>query len=187
MRRFTLQLCKLVILPISTLCLISQSAAAECNQTEAYNKMLALNKAQARIAAASPQSVDSAGTKLAMESAGIGQLLADQKFDEACKQYEMLAIKYGIDLKKEAKGMVTFEELAKDGGARGGECGVAEASKKMMGLHEQLQDKVALGEVSSDVFRDFGKDTEKYGELMMTNPSEVCRQLEGLKTKYKLK
>ena len=163
------------------------SFAADCTESEAYDKMMALGRAQSRIMSSGGQAGMSVGSKLATDTAMVGQMLADKKFGEACRKYDEIAAKYKIDLTKEQDGMVTYNELAKDGGKRGGECGLAEAQKKMMGMHQQLQDQVALGDVDSNVFRQFGEDTAKLNELMFTDPSEVCRRLDGLKEKYKVK
>jgi len=56
-----------------------------------------------------------------------------------------------------------------------------------MALHQQLEDKVATGEVDQDVFRSFGKDTEDFGTLYTSNLPEVCHRLETIKGKYHLK
>ena len=160
--------------------------AAPCTENDAMNKMLALNRAMGRMTASGNLTPDSPGVKLTQESGGASELIANKKFEEACAEYDQLATKYKIDLKKESEGLVTIEELQKDGGKRGGECSVADASKKMMEIHGQIQDQVALGDADGDALREFGKDTEPFGELMVTNPSEVCRRLDGLKAKYKL-
>jgi len=172
------------VFSLTILCGLPARASAEsCTEAQAYNKMMALSRAQARFMALGSETI---GTEMMMESAGVGQTLADKKYDDACAKYEAIAVKYKIDLKKEALGLVTYEELAKDGGKRGGSCSQAEAHIKMMGMHQQLEDKAALGEVSRDIFTTFGKDTTKLGELMFTDPSEMCKQLDGLKGKYKL-
>ena len=174
-------------LAMFTVSFAGQSVLAEtCNESQAYNKMLAFGRAQSRIVAEGGQVAMNLGGEMTVASGPASELIAQKKFDEACAKYEELAKKYGIDLNKEQQGMVTIEELAKDGGKRGGECGIVEAQKKMMGMHEQLQDKVALGDADQDVFRQFGEDTAKIGELMSTNPSEACRQLDALKPKYKV-
>lgn len=67
------------------------------------------------------------------------------------------------------------------------ECDIAYAAKRTMALHQQLEDKVASGEINQDVFRSFGKDTEEFGLLYSTNVPEVCRRLETIKNKYHLK
>lgn len=66
-------------------------------------------------------------------------------------------------------------------------CSIEYAARRTMELHQQLEDKVASGEVSSDVFSKFGKDTEDFGNLYSTDVPEVCRRLEAMKNKYRLK
>lgn len=127
------------------------------------------------------------GAELAKATSAVGQTLADKKFAEACAQYDQIAQKFGVDLKKESEGMVTYQEILKDGGKRGGACSQADASKKMMDMHQQLEDKAAMGEVDRDIFRKFGDDTAKLTELLLTNPSEMCKKLDELKPKYGVK
>ena len=67
------------------------------------------------------------------------------------------------------------------------ECTIVYAAQRTMALHQQLEDKVATGELSDDVFRSFGKDTEDFGALYGSNVPEVCKRLEGMTNKYHLK
>lgn len=176
---------KLVIV-VTCLFVSANALAAPCSEDDAMNKMMALNRAISRMMASGPMTPDSPGVKLTQESGPASELIAAKKFDEACAEYDKLAAKYKVDLKGESKGLLTMDDLRKDGGKRGGECSIADASKRMMEMHGQIQDQVALGDADGDALREFGKDTAPFGELMVTDPSEVCRQLEGLKGKYKL-
>ena len=67
------------------------------------------------------------------------------------------------------------------------ECTIVYAAQRTMALHQQLEDKVASGEADQEVFRSFGKDTEDFGSLYSSNLPEVCRRLETIKNKYRLK
>ncbi len=67
------------------------------------------------------------------------------------------------------------------------QCTIVYAAQRTMALHQQLEDKVASGAISQDVFRSFGKDTEDFGSLYATDLPEVCRRLEAIKNKYHLK
>jgi len=55
-----------------------------------------------------------------------------------------------------------------------------------MDVHGLLQAEVTAGKRSSDVFREFGDDTKRFGELLTTNPSAACALMDELKTKYNL-
>lgn len=173
-----------IVLFLSAVCFASTAVAAPCSEADAYNKMMALGRVQSRLMSGKDLRV---GGELAQEVANVGQVLADKKFDQACAQYDAIAKKYNVDLQKETQGLVTFDELQKDGGKRGGECSQADASIKMMNMHQQLEDMAALGDVDRDIFRKFGDDTSKLSELLLTNPSEMCRKLDALKPKYGLK
>lgn len=165
----------------------AQLWAEGCSESDAFNKMMALGRAQTRMISSGKQTDLASGSKLALETAEVGQILADKKYGEACVRYEAIAKKYKIDLIKEQLGMVTYAELAKDGGKRGSKCGLAEAQNKLMGFFDQLRDRVALGDESQDIFRQFERDTAGLNELMYTNPPEVCKRLDALKPKYKFK
>jgi len=67
------------------------------------------------------------------------------------------------------------------------DCTIAYAARQMMALHKQLEDKVATGELTSDVFSSFGKDTADFGTLYTSNLPEACRRLEKIKDKWQLK
>ncbi len=182
-----LRLVPLFLISLTTAQIIPATGIAEsCDENAAYNKMMALGRAQSRIIGSGGQAAQQTGMRITMDSASISELLAQKKFDEACAKYDAVAKKFGIDLAKESEGLVTMQELSKDGGKRGGICSQADAHIKMMNLHNQLQDKVALGDVDQDVIKRFNNDSTKFGELMYTDPSEMCRKLDTLKEKYKL-
>lgn len=162
------------------------SGSNECSESDAYNKMMALGRAQARIVASGSPSSMSIVSNLTLESGAISELIAARKFQEACNKADDVAKGYGFDLAAEMKGMVTIEQLAKDGGKGSGTCSLAEAAQKQMAVHQLLQEQVDKGKASTDVFRKFNDDTSKFGELMYTDPSAVCLKLEELKKSYGL-
>jgi hypothetical protein len=67
------------------------------------------------------------------------------------------------------------------------DCTIQYAAVRTMELHKQLEDRVATGEATSDVFRTFGNDTKDFGDLYSSNLPEVCRRLEKIKKQYNLK
>ena len=182
MRRFTA-----VIAPLfSSILFISATnvLAETCTEAQAFNKMFAINRAMSRMMAQGGAVAQTAGAQISMDSAPISALLGEKKYDEACAKYDALAQSNKIDIAKELQGIVTFEELQKDGGKRGGVCSQAEAHVKMMGIFQKVQDKVALGDADGDAFRKFSDETTKIGELMYTNPSEMCKRLDEIEKKF---
>jgi len=159
--------------------------AETCSEAQAFNKMFALNRALSHRLAQAGATREIA-LKLNDESADVPPLLGEKKYDEACKKYDELAKKFQIDFKKEMDGLLTFEDLQKDDGKRGGICGQGDAHAKMMENFKKLQSKVAGGAVDEDVFSKYGEDTQKVEELMYTNPSELCKKLDEIGKKYGL-
>ena len=113
-------------------------------------------------------------------------LIAQKEYDKACKLADELEKKYKLDLAKEMKDMITYEQLVADGGKGSGNCSIADAAKKQMELHGMLQAEVDAGKRSSDIFRQFGEDTKGYAEMLSTNPSAACKLFDDLKIKYKV-
>lgn len=175
-----------IVLIAMILTLLACNNSNECSQDDAYNRMMALGRAQSRIIASGVKNADSISSNLTAESAAISELIAAGNFQAACNKAEEVAKGYNIDLAKELEGMVTFEQLSADGGKGSGSCSLADASKKLMEIHQLLQAQVDAGKMSSDIFRRYNDDTSKFAELMYTNPSEECKKLDELKKSYGL-
>ena len=157
-----------------------------CEENEAYNKMLAIQKIQGRLVAKGGENGMVVASALGKESGEMSELIAQQKFDDACKKADALAKRLEVDLAAEQKDMITIEELKADGGKGTGTCSIADAATKQMELHGLLQAEVTAGRMSSDIFRQFGEDTKGYAEMLSTNPSAACKLFDDLKVKYKL-
>lgn len=168
------------------LSLASCSQSRTCDESQAYNKMLALGKVQGRLAADGGAVGTSMSAALGVESGKVSELIAQKKYEEACQMAEGIAKKLEINLAEEQKNMITFEQLAKDGGKGSGTCSIADAAKKQMDVHGLLQAEVDAGRRSTDVFQQFNDDTKSYAELLSTDPSAACKLMDDLKTKYKL-
>jgi hypothetical protein len=160
------------------------SCTRDCSEEQAYDKLLSLNRIQSRFAASGPGVGHASAAALGLETGAISELIAAGKLGEACKAADALAKKLGADLEKEKKGTVSYTDLTKDVGKGSGECSIADAAQKQMMLHGSIQERVDAGELNSDVFKSFGDDLAKMGELMSTNPSEFCKKLNELEKKY---
>jgi hypothetical protein len=158
-----------------------------CDSNTAMNKLLAFNKIQGRVLAKGGEGLEAYGLALGQETGPASELIAQQKYAEACKALDELAAKYKIDLDKEQEGMITIEDLAKDGGKGTGNCSIADAAQKQMELHGLLQAEVDAGRKTTAIFSTFNEDTKGYAEMLSTNPSKACELFETLKKKYGLK
>jgi hypothetical protein len=122
--------------------------------------------------------------ELAKEVGDVGQVLADGKYTEACGYYDKIAKKYDIDLNESAKGMVTMEEIRKDGGKQGGSCSQSDASVKLMEMSQKMEDKAAMGDITRGTLGDFLKEASSHSDLIYSNPSKFCVKLDQIATKY---
>lgn len=173
----------LLVLSVS-IAFTSCQSATQCDEAQAMNKMLALQRVEGRMVNVGGPQGAKLSLALAQESGKISELIAQKKFQEACDASEKVAKEWDLDLQKLSAGMITYEELQKDGGKRGGECSLAEAAQRNMAFHQKLQVQVNEGKADSEIFKRYSEDTKDFAELMATDPSGVCRKLDSLKGKY---
>jgi hypothetical protein len=169
------------------------AAFAQCSEDQAFNKMMAFNLAwgeyQRQYSAMPMHKQGEEFPKFssgAERSAALSAKLAEKKWNEVCAGYDALAKEYGFNVKAASKGMITMEELKKDGGRRGGECDVGEAAKNHMGLMEKFTDKLANGEVTRQEQAAFMREWEPIGRNMQFDPSKVCSDSRALAKKWGL-
>lgn len=160
--------------------------AAECNEVDARDRRLALNRVQARLTAEGGASGQSLANNINVESAPIYSAIAKKNFAEACLELDKIAQKYGISLFKEMKGATSSETLSADASDIVNNCSVADAAEKQMELHTKLQEKINSGEADSDIMRQFAEDTQEYGVLLTTNSQKACDFIEQVALKYNL-
>lgn len=149
--------------------------------------MLALHRVIGRMFADGGEGMTNFAIALQTDSAAISELVAQAKFAEACAKVDEIDKKYKLDLTKEMKGMITFEQLQKDGGKGAGTCSIADAAKRQMEVHQKLQTEVDAGRKASNIFNTFNEDTKGYGEMLTTDPSKACALFDTLERKYGLK
>ena len=162
-------------------------SGSSCSESEAYNKMLAINSVQGRLIANGSPAGMLVANSMTADSSMISELIAAKNYGAACAKADEVASKLKIDLAQEMKGMITYEQLKADGGKGSGTCSVADAAQKNMEVHGLLQAEVDAGRMASDIFRTFNDDTKGLAEMYSTNPTAACDLLEKLKVKYKLK
>jgi hypothetical protein len=187
------KLAYIALLVSSIFHLTSTALHAECNEKQAFNKMMAFNQAwmkyqQDYLALPTEQQSNefqkfSSG---AQRMGGLSAKLATKEWNAVCTGYDALAKEFGFDLKQAAKGVLTIEELQKDGGRRGGSCSLADASKRFMQMQEKFLDKKANGEVSLETERAFHKACEPLGLEMTKNPSAVCTKVVTISKEFGL-
>lgn len=160
--------------------------AQACTKDEAFNKMMAIGRAQQKmmLSAGGNHQQQIHVAELAKEVGDVGSVLAEGKYTEACGYYDTIARKYKIDLAASAEGMVTMDQIRKDGGKQGGSCSQADASKKLMEMSQKLEDKASLGDISRQKMSGFLQEASSHNDLMYSNPSEFCSKLDQLAVKY---
>lgn len=172
-----------LVLTVLAVSVTACSGPKVCDADRANNKLLALGSIQARLVSKGGESGQKLALHFAQRSAAVAELIAQKQYPEACAKADELAQEFGIkDLEEQEKGMLTIQQLRKDGG----KCSLEDASKKQMEVHGLLQAEVNAGRRSPDVFRDFNKDTASFGELLTKNPSQACELMDRVKEKYHL-
>lgn len=163
--------------------------AENCTKDQAFDRMMALNRAADRMLKEVGPSHDARRRQLVLnqEIGAVGKYLGEGKYGEACKYYTAIAEKWGIDIKAESKGMLTMKDIKKDGGkSRGGKCSQADASIKMNALLQKLQAMKAAGTEVDAISSAYYKMLEDKSDLMSTNPSAFCDEIDAFKGKYSL-
>ena len=174
------------LVAVLSLAALPACSGGSCSESEAYNKMLALQSVQGRLIAKGGAGGTLVANSMTADSGKISELIAVKDYGAACAKADEMAKKLGINFAEEQKGMISYEQLQADGGKGSGTCSVADAATKNMEVHGMIQAEVDAGRMSSEMFRTFGNDTKGLAEMYSTNPSKACELLESLKIKYKL-
>lgn len=161
---------------LATLPLLTTNAT--CTQDEAFNKMMILGSEGAKRMHAFMKTNDSSIKLMPPEVTNAGVLLAEEKYTEACAIYDKVAKEYGVDFNEGAKTTLSMEELKDDGGKKGGECSLGDASLRFLNVSNIL------------LARDMSKELEKSdlyhqaSEQITDNPSKSCQLTKDLADKY---
>lgn len=170
-------------------------AHTECTRDQAFNKMMKINQLSASLQAEVPLDPRSnpGGSNAAYERmkeftdmmAPTGQLLADGKYNDACKAYETIAQKFGFDMK--GPNALTMEQLRKDGAKKkSSDCDISEMARKNMELVTDFQKAYDAGKFTYERQRQFSKDSEKLNMLATSDPGAACREIARLRAEYGL-
>jgi hypothetical protein len=164
-------------------------SAETCTKDQAFDRMMAVGRAADKMLKDAGPDHDARRkqAELNKEVAAVGAILGEGKYDQACKIYSDIAAKWGINIKEASSGMLTMKELKKDGGkSRGGKCSLADASIKMNTLLQKLESMKAEGQQVDAISKAYYDMIGEKGDLMSTNPSAFCDEIDGFKKLYSL-
>lgn len=169
--------------------------AHACSRDDAFNKMMALNQYGMKLQAALPDPLkDPAGYNANYQHvidfnarlAGVGKVLAAQRYDEACATYDALADEFHVDMPgQHVRTMKELESEAKH--PPRGKCDLAEAARRSMWLTESFQKHAQTEHLDRDAWQRFGKETEPVGLLMQQDPNKACGLIDDIAAKYGFK
>jgi len=181
---------KTTLKKILLMTLLTISTTWGCSESEAFNKMMAINRVQQAMTLET-QHDDEERTLTKMLQALNADMqsvndiyMLQNDYTGACDAYDKVIQKYNIDLEKASKDMLTIEELQKDGGKKGGSCSLGEASIKMMDTVGKMQKLMESAEIAMGEFEEFNTKHEKIMPLMTTNPSQYCDELNEIAKEY---
>ncbi len=168
---------------------LNTAYAEKCTKDQAMNRMMAMNRASDRMLKEVGPSHDARRKQVVLnqELAAVGVFLGDGKYNEACSIYSEIAKKWGINIEEASKGMLTMKDLKKDGGkSRGGKCSLADASIKMNTLLQKLSSMKAEGQEVDAISKEYHTLIGEKSDLMSTNPSAFCDEIDGFKKLYSI-
>ena len=173
---------------LSVFFLLNSINVYACDRDQAFYKMMAINRAN-------QQMMNKAGTnielmqkaaKMGVELSEQGQPLADKKYVEVCAAYDRIAKKYNVNLEQASKGMIDMDQIRKDGGKKGGSCSQSDAAIKAVNLTQKLTKRVHSGEAPRSILTEFSNVLNSKTDLLSTDPSAYCSELDNLSKKYQL-
>ena len=183
------------LIPTLLTLVLATNAWADCTRDQAFDKMMKLNQLSASLNAEVPidPRVDGAGMNSAFQRikeytdrmAPAGPLLAEGRYNEACKIYDETAAHFGFNLA--SSNALTMDQLRKDGGRKkAGECDITELAKRNVQLATDFATAFGAGKFTYEQQRQYSKDSEKLNMLATSDPGAACREIEALRAKYGL-
>jgi len=176
MKRYTKQFAAAVLLSATLM-------SAQCTQEESLNMMMALQPVGQKwahevteMSSDDPEKVPlvTKVSKFHNEMTKVGLLSRDGKYPEACKGYENIASKYGIDLKELMKTSPTVASLKQSGSD--GKCSLSDAAIKMMNLLT----------AAPELRRKEPEAINKIEMSLVSDPAGVCEDMDKLISKYSI-
>lgn len=178
---------------VSSLLVAHAAAHADCTREQAFNKMMAFNPVSAKLQQDWSETLqkDPAAANAKMEriktlSVQIGkgsELLAAEKYGEACVLYDQLATQYGVSFKDSKT--LTMEQLAKDGGrGPGGKCDITEAALRMKSLSDNFEKSMQSGSLPQQKQDALMKRFNEIAVLLSSDPSAACDLIDRTSKEY---
>ncbi len=154
------------------------TVSTTCTKDEAYNKMMMLGAEGGKRMQEYMKTNDSSIKLMPPALTDVGVLMEKEKYSEACAAYDKIAKEYGVDFKEASKSTLSMAELRKDGGKKGGECSLADASIRFLNVSNILLSQgLAKTLEKSDLYH-------QANQMMVSDPSKSCQLTEQLAKKY---
>jgi hypothetical protein len=167
--------------------LLSFSAytALACNNEEATNKRLALERAtEVHFAGKRDHEIPMNMKHLAVETAKVGQIIGSGDYKAACAEYDRIAKKYNINLKEFEKSTYTLKDYEKFANDKSG-CATEELHKLGMDMVIEIDKKVVAGKLPRTVLDNYIKELSIASAYVYSDWNKYCSKMRALEKKYK--
>jgi hypothetical protein len=172
---------------LSCLSFSQMAHAQDCSKAQAELKMRALSQAWTENSNSEPQKQQHYAF-MARDTSMVGYLLAEKNYNEACKRYDEIANKYGVDIKEFEKKLAPAndKQAIKNNG-----CDVTTASLKTTAVFDKFREKRKKEGLKDEqinlAYRPLAREMEAVYPLIQTNPNEACKKIDQIEKSYHLK
>lgn len=191
-------ICRIVLIALSILPVTSavspSLACADCTEAEATAKMIASGRFTGAVTemvnrlpnGEKKRQLHEATTPFVLQASEIG---AEKDITKTCAAYDSVVTNLeritGLSSKRYFQGNLSSDQLATDGGKGAGECDLSTASLSYAKALEQVLALEKAGRLSPATRDKFLYETADFGDLIVQNPSAVCKRLREMAPKYK--